>query len=157
MDANQPKAKKPRTEAQIRAFENCLAARNASLLAKSQPVETTPTVESLPDPPAPQPETPMVLEDVSSSDVSPAHALLCNEIVAPTPPPPPPQQLLPVQETEDEYEYFDGDMVMDELAMTKAELKALKEQVQQLNTKHEEIDTTFRQHNVRQQNSLNFV
>lgn len=130
--------KKARSQAQVAAFERCLAAREKAILAKhanSPAVETAAVSEPVPEATQPPP--------VPEQDQAPPAA-------APTPPAAPPAQ-------EDEFEFFDADHLVNEIADTRREILAMKDALAQLNSQHQELDDTFKAHRVKQAHSLNFV
>ena len=128
MDQKPPK--KERTPAQSAAFEKCLAARNASILHKEavlQPAPATPTAA-----PVPVPVEPVPVEPVTT------------------------QALVEAEQAEED-EFLDGNLFLDEINATRRDMAQMKAQLDELHGKHTEMDASFKMHNVKRVDSLNFV
>ena len=128
MDQKPPK--KERTPAQLAAFEKCLAARNASILHKEavlQPAPATPTAA-----PVPVPVEPVPVEPVTT------------------------QALVEAEQAEED-EFLDGNLFLDEINATRRDMAQMKAQLDELHGKHTEMDASFKMHNVKRVDSLNFV
>ena len=130
MDQKPPK--KERTPAQLAAFEKCLAARNASILHKEavlQPAPATPTAAPVPVP----------VESVPVEPVTTQAPVEAEEALA------------------EEDEFLDSNLFLDEINATRREMVLLKAQLDELHGKHTEMDASFKMHNVKRVDSLNFV
>lgn len=138
----QGSAKKPRSAAQQAAFERCLEARRKAIIEKHEMSKQTPVQEAQQQ----QEEEPVVAAEPEP---------------APAPEPAQPvfqQQQQPVVADDDnDFVDIDGDHIMNELASTRHELQELKSHIHELRSKHTEIETDWRSHNVRRMQDLHFV
>ena len=137
---SEPALKKPRSEAQIAAFEKARKAREDNLRKKFQAeaVEKAPaTAEST---------IPEGRED--EDDDHSAASMACEPGAV-------------AQKDEHEYIDFDPESFRNELYeklhAANEEIKALKEHVHGVSSKQEELQTSWHKHGVRTNNMLNFV
>ena len=129
----QKPAKPARTAAQIAAFERARAAREQNIIQKHKEAEAQKqAAEPVAEPPPPPPQTP------------------------PSPSPPPPPSRRPPA---NDYEFveFNPDDFTSHVDYTKAELKALKEEIEALKSNHGQLNEDFAAHAVRRRNELYFV
>ena len=122
----QKPAKPARTAAQIAAFERARAAREQNNIQKHKEAEAQKqAAEPVAEPPPPPPQIP------------PPHS--------PPPPPSPPAN---------DYEFveFNPDDFTSHVDYTKAELKALKEEIEALKSNHGQLTEDFAAHAVRRRN-----
>jgi hypothetical protein len=140
-------AKKPRSQAQIDAFEKARAARENNLKRKWQ-AEQEAQKQHVPEP---------------EQEVKPEEEQQPVDTEAETPPTTPVAPSKAVSQQEDDHDIidFDPDSFRDELYeklhATTEELKQLKEHVHGLKSKHEELESSWHQHGVRSAHALNFV
>lgn len=135
------KEKKPRSQAQLDAFEKARSVRQANMRkqieaeqaaekAAQKPAAAEEDEEAeMPDPPAatprpPAPEKPAVHKDMS---------------------------------VDDEYDTFDASEIVSSLNATRQELEELRNHVNDLNGKHGQLHDNFMQHGINKASSLNFV
>lgn len=141
------KVKKPRSEAQISAFEKARAAREANLkkkfLAEQESEKEKGKDETVPEKEEDDAETEP--ENPPSKRISAGEAL---GFAAPE------EQ----EETDDEHEAFDPNRLRDEIyEQLKSEMDELREHVTGVKRKQEDLQSDWSQHRVRSHNGLNFV
>ncbi len=137
----EPKVKRERTQQQREAFERCLAAREAAVLAKHAAKKEggAPTPSPAPPTPAPALAEPTPPEPVSTPVSTPGADM-------------------DVADDDDDYDYitFDMDQYDSHVNSTKAELKAMREELDRLRNDHSELHGTFQEHRITSRNQLNF-
>ena len=138
----QPPAKKPRTEAQIAAFERARAAREANLRSKWQAEQDAVPAATPAALPMEQDEPAAV-----SEPVVPAPPLAAAPVV--------------VQEEVQDYLDFDPDSfkneLYDKINSALDEVKQLREHITGVASKQEELQSSWQKHGVRSNNLLNFI
>jgi hypothetical protein len=157
--------KKPRSAAQIAAFEKAKAAREGNLRkkflaeqevekAQQQPKEDDEdehTSRSDPAPPA---------ED-TTEDTSPSHTPYVEDFQpiydTPAQPPKGRARKQPQPADDDDIIELDTDALFSTLESQKQELKELREHIHGLRQGHEELQSTWQQHDVSRRNELSFV
>jgi hypothetical protein len=143
-DALNSTVKTPRTEAQIAAFEKARKTREASLRLKFQAEQAAKT----PPPPTVVEETEPVHEDEVAEEREQEEAAIGPDKSSVTVP-------------EDDTIDFDPDAFRTELYGKLDEahkhISELREHITGLNSKHDELQSSWQQHGVRAANSLNFV
>jgi hypothetical protein len=148
MSQEGPPAKKPRSQAQILAFERARKCRDEAIIKKHLDSQKG----KAPEKPEPEPEPEQEPED--AMDVQePVSAVKPQQLSTPVQEP----QVLQQDQEEFEYVSFDPDEIRGQLQSTQAELQALRETVQGLHGKQSDLESTWQQHNVRSANMLNFV
>jgi len=147
MEVNQPPAKKPRTQAQVDAFEKARKVREENLRKKFQKEqEQEKAKEEAHD------EEMHEQEDTSTLQ-TPVAAPTTTTTVTVEPPLPSP---LP-QVQEDDSEDVDVSELFNVLYKTQDELQKLKESFSDISSKHNKLEESFQTHQVARHNSLNFI
>ena len=151
----QAPAKKPKTPGQQRAIDAMRAA--ADQKAYQRIVDQQKAAAPAPAVSAPVPEA---AEPVVHAPAA-VHEHVQQQYM---PPPGAVQQRQQLQQSayaddegDSDVDFVDADELMSTLHETREQLASLQERFDGLHSSHEELNTSFRQHNIRKANELNFV
>jgi hypothetical protein len=133
------KEKKPRSQAQIDAFEKARSVRQANMRKQ---IEAEQAAEK------------------AAQKLAPAEEEEGENHEAPAATPRPPVAEKPVHQApavDDVYDTFDASELVSSLNATRQELEELRNHVNELNGKHGQLHDNFMQHGINKASSLNFV
>lgn len=152
---SEPATKKPRSAAQVAAFQKALAAREASILKKAREREAAERAPPTPPTPAAAEEEDEAMDE--EDDAPPT----------PTTTPVAPAAAITRDDDDDGYTYVDFDPdtfktnfrqeLNTDIDALRQELSSLKSQVQGFGEQHEKLSNDFIQNNISKAHALNFV
>lgn len=144
-----PTTKKQRTPAQLAAFEKCRKSREEAIIAKYNNAKQTPVPETADESPEAVTEHAPVTSTVTVAE--PTGAKPMDRVAVAT------EHLPSFEEDDREFVDFDPDEFKTGLTETRAELNALKAQLEELQGSHKDLHSTFTSHGIKQAHMLNFV
>ena len=154
----EPPQKKPRSDAQNAALKAMQAARERKIIEKYEAEQKG--KQETPAPPAEEKEEPApVPEPVTAAMAEPVEAVVPEHVpvAAAAAPAAHDEDICDASTGDEDVEFFDADGLLNLLDETRSELADLKQRVHRYASEQDELSTSWKQHNIRRVNDINFV
>ena len=158
----EPPQKKPRSDAQNAALKAMQAARERKIIEKYEAEQKE--KQASPAPPAEEPapvSVPVapVPEPVTAAMAEPIEAVVPENVpvAAAAAPAAHDEDICDASTGDEDVEFFDADGLLNLLDETRSELADLKQRVHRYASEQDELSTSWKQHNIRRVNDINFV